>query len=66
MSALTDLALSVHRVIWFPVHAALGLEQPGVELPVQYTPGMGRTDPLIEAMERPSHLGDDETTVTRG
>jgi hypothetical protein len=42
MSALSDFALAVHRIIWFPVHYALGLEQPGMLMPVDFGPGPGQ------------------------
>lgn len=33
-----DWMLAVHRIVWFPLNWTLGLERPGIELPVEFAP----------------------------
>ena len=50
MSALSELALQMHRMIWYPVHVALGLESPGIILPDEFAPSL--SDPLRDDLPR--------------
>jgi hypothetical protein len=40
MNFWIEWALAVHRAVWFPLNWTLGLERPGIELPVEYAPAM--------------------------
>jgi hypothetical protein len=35
MNFFIEWALAVHRAIWFPVFWSLGLERPGIEVPLE-------------------------------
>jgi hypothetical protein len=59
MYSLFDFLLSVHRAIWFPVYAMLGLEAQGVELPVELAPKIAAGDldevrPIVRRGKRPT------------
>lgn len=40
MNFWIEWALAVHRAVWFPFNWTLGLERPGMEVPVEFAPAL--------------------------
>jgi hypothetical protein len=45
MNFFIEWALAVHRAIWFPVFWSLGLDRPGVEIPLEIGMELATTAP---------------------
>ncbi len=48
MNPIFEWMLMVHRVVWFPLNWAIGLESAGVELPVEFAPALAGATSLPE------------------
>ena len=47
-----EWGLAMHRAFWFPLNWAMGLERPGIELPVEFAPVLaGATEPSLTVIE---------------
>jgi hypothetical protein len=40
MNFWIEWTLAVHRALWFPLNWTLGLERPGIALPVEFAPAI--------------------------
>jgi hypothetical protein len=54
MNPIIEWMLMVHRVVWFPLNWALGLESTGVELPPEFAPALyrGTAPPAPQVIKR--------------
>jgi hypothetical protein len=46
MNFWIEWALAIHRAVWFPLNWTLGLERPGVAVPLEYAPSLAGQAPM--------------------
>lgn len=70
MTFWIEWVLAVHRAAWFPIIWGLGLERPGVAVPLEFAPALAGQVPMpplrvIEGGLPTGHSGRTECTPAR-